>query len=130
VELPGVGGPSGPRQQVAGTFACDTVGLAMPVIEVREVVESFRSCRVVVDGWAEIVREGVTAMTAFERRHPGMLPTLAGVATELDVLLRVGWDDATLLDTLSAALAALLPAVVPAGVPRPDDEQTWAFSPT
>jgi hypothetical protein len=68
-------------------------------------------------------------MTVFERRHPGTMPTLARVTADLDVLLRVGWSDAELLDAVSAELAELLPAVVPACIPRPDDERTWAFPP-
>lgn len=121
---------SGPRQRGVDSSAGDTIELAKPVIEVRELVESFRSCRVVIDGWTEIVRDAVTTMTVFEQRHPGTLPTLTRVATELDVLLRVGWSDIQLLDRVSVELAELLPAVVPACIPRPDDERTWAFSPT
>jgi hypothetical protein len=127
VPVPDRGEPDGPRQQEAERFASDTAALAKPIIEVRELVESFRSCRVVVDGWAKIVREAVAAMALFERRCPGLLPALAGVVAELDVLLRVGWSDAEHLDRLSAALVELLPSVVPAWVPRPDDERTWAF---
>jgi hypothetical protein len=123
VHVPDGGASSGSRQQ-------DTVELARPIIEVRELVESFRSCHVVVDGWADTVREAVAVMTVFERRHPGTLPALARFIADVDVLLRVGWDDEQLLDTVSAALVALLPAVVPAGIPRPDDERTWAFSST
>ena len=107
--------------------ASETAALAKPIIEVRELVESFRSCRVIIDGWAEVVRAAGTTMALFERRHPGVLPALAGVVAELDVLLRVGWGDAEHLDRLSAALVELLPSVVPAWVPRPDDERTWAF---
>ena len=105
------------------------VELARPVIEVREVVESYRSCRIVIDGWAETVHAAVAAMSAFDRRHPGVLPTLVPLATELEALLRNGWGDARLLDRVSAELAALLPAVVPADVPRPDDDRTWTFAP-
>ena len=106
----------------------DTVELAGPVIEMRELVETFRVQRVIIDGWAEIVGDAVGVMTAFERRHPDTLPTLARVIADLEVLLRVGWDDAQLLDGVSVELAALLPAVVPPCTPCPDDERTWAFS--
>jgi hypothetical protein len=129
VQVPDRDESNDPRQRPE-RFAGETVELARPIIEVRELVESFRSCHLVVDGWTEVVREAVAVMTAFERRHPGTLPTLARVTADLDVLLRVGWDDTQLLDTVSAALAELLPAVVPARIPRPDDERTWAFPPT
>jgi hypothetical protein len=128
VQVPDRGESNDPRQRPE-RFAGETVELARPIIEVRELVESFRSCHLVVDGWTEVVREAVAVMTAFERRHPGTLPTLARVTADLDVLLRVGWDDTQLLDTVSAALAELLPVVVPACIPRPDDERTWAFPP-
>ena len=130
VQVPAPEEPNGPRQRDVAVSAGDTVGLAKPVMEVRELVESFRACRVVIDGWTEIVRDAVTTMTVFERTYPGALPTLLRVATDLDVLLRVGWSDVQLLDTVAVELAELLPAVVPACVPRPDDERTWAFSPT
>jgi hypothetical protein len=130
VHLPDGGDSSGSRQQETERFAGDAAELARPIIEVRELVESFRSCHLVVDGWADTVREAAAVMTVFERRHPGTLPALARVIADVDVLLRVGWVDAQLLDAMSAALVELLPAVVPAGIPRPDDERTWAFSST
>ena len=130
VHVPDGEGSGRSRPQETGRVAGDTVELARPVIEVRELVETFRSCRVVVDGWADTLREAVAVMTAFERRHPGTVPALARVIADVEVLLRAGWDDPQLLDAMSAALVELLPAVVPAGIPRPDDERTWAFSST
>ena len=109
--------------------AGDTVGLAKSVIEVRELVETFRAHHVIDDAWAEIVRRAVAEMTVFEQRHPEALPTLAGLTADLETLLDLGWGaDPQLLDTVSAGMAELLPVVVPACVPRPDDEETWAFS--
>ena len=116
-------------QEGAEGRAGDTVGLAKPVIEVRELVETFRSHRVIGDGWAETVRCAVAEMTAFERRHPGTLPTLAALTADLETLLDRGWGvDAQLIDSVSAGIAELLPFVVPACIPGPDDEQNWAFS--
>lgn len=119
----------GPRpSELTESSVGDTVELAKPVIEVRELVETFRSHRVIVDGWTEILCEAVGTMTAFERRHPGSLPTLARLVTELEVLLRIGWGDARLLEAVSVKLAELLPAVIPPDIPRPEDERTWVFS--
>src|SRR5689334_8361773 len=93
VHVPDGGDSSGSRQQETEGLAGDVVGLARPIIEVRELVESFRSCHLVVDGWADTVREAAGVMTVFERRHPGTLPALARVIADVDVLLRVGWVD-------------------------------------
>jgi hypothetical protein len=104
------------------------VELAKPVIELRELVETFRSHDVVVEGWQDIVRRAIATMTAFDRGCPGQFPALVRIVTGLDVLLEVGWSaDARLLETLSAEIVDLLPAVVPTGIPRPDDPRSWAF---
>jgi hypothetical protein len=119
------------RPEEAERFVGDTVELAKPVVEVRELVETFRSHRIVDDGWVEIVRGAVAEIAVFERQHPGTLPALAGLAADLETLLRVGWSaDAQLLDALSAEMVELLPVVVPACIPRPDDERNWAFPST
>src|SRR5690242_18403272 len=68
------------------------VELAKPVIELRELVETFRSHHVVVEGWQDIVRRAIATMTAFDRGCPGQFPALVRIVTGLDVLLEVGWS--------------------------------------
>ena len=105
----------------------DAVDLARPIIEVREVVETYLGYQVVIDDWQQILGDAVAAITAFTRQHPVVPATLTRLTTELNHLLAHGWQvDRLLLEQLSADTAELMSVVVPQAVPRPDDEHQWA----
>ena len=52
----------------------DLVDLAGPVIEVRELVETFRAHGVVLDGWQETASGVVAAIAAWRTGHPTAPP--------------------------------------------------------
>jgi hypothetical protein len=109
----------------------DLVDLARPVIEVRELVETFLGYDVVLDDWQDIVGSVLAAISGWVTRHPAAPAAVTRLATGLTALLQEGWGiDRSVIEQLSADAAALLPAVVPATVPRPDEEHRWAFPPS
>jgi|SRR5215469_198685 len=105
------------------------MALADPLVEVRDVVESFRCCGVTPADWHQVLVQAIAALdqlpqeAGVERRLPDLLPRLR-------ILLTAGLGSApTVLDEVSAQVAmALQQARIP-GIPRPDAED-WSFNQT
>jgi predicted RNA-binding Zn ribbon-like protein len=69
----------------------DLVDLARPVIEVRELVETFLGYDVVLDDWQDIVGSVLAAISGWVTRHPAAPAAVTRLATGLTALLQEGW---------------------------------------
>jgi hypothetical protein len=98
--------------------------LASPVVDAREVVESYRWGRVEVPDWPALLRAAADALRALERDG---VTTVSGVrlevvSTGLAGLARNGLvDDPVLLTDLSRQLETLVQRTRPSGFPAPGD---------
>jgi len=103
------------------------IELADPLVEVRDVVESFRCCGVTPTDWHEVLGRAIAALdqlpqeVGVERRLPDLLPNLR-------TLLTTGLGSApALLDEVAAQVATALQQARIPGIPRPDDAD-WSFN--
>lgn len=101
--------------------------LADPLVEVRDVVESFRCCGVTPTDWRQVLGQAVATLdqlpqeAGVERRLPDLLP-------HLRTLLTTGLSSAPkVLDEVAAQVATVLQQARVPGIPRPDQED-WSFN--
>lgn len=102
------------------------VELADPLVEVRDVVESFRCCGVTPADWYQALNRALATLdelpaeVGVERRLPDLLPRLR-------ILLTGGLGSApAVVDEVAAQVAAALSQTRIPGIPRPDEEN-WGF---
>lgn len=102
------------------------VKLADPLVEVRDVVESFRCCGVTPTDWYQALNRALTTLdelpleVGIERRLPDLLP-------HLRILLTGGLGSApAVVEEVAAQVAAALSQTRIPGIPRPD-EDNWSF---
>lgn len=102
------------------------VEFADPLVEVRNVVESFRCCGVTPTDWYQVLNRALTTLNELplevgvERRLPDLLP-------HLRILLAGGLSSAPeVVDEVAAQVAAALSQTRVPGIPRPDEEN-WSF---
>lgn len=111
------------QQRYARATMSDIEELARPIVEIREVVETFRLYKIALPGWVDTVSSAIVAFETSRRE-----PSLAHVVAELRALLDVGLSsNAELIDQISAETASLLKFVTPPEIPGPEDDE-WAFS--
>lgn len=108
--------------QVEMQYAAD---LADPLLDIRDVVESFRSYQVILPGWDETLRRAVAALTRLlpqvqvDALRPGLL-------SDLGALLAAGLDRSpSLVDKIAIQVANILDETPIPGIPGPDDD--WSF---
>lgn len=101
--------------------------LADPLVEVRDVVESFRCCGVTPADWSQTLGQAIAALAQLpqeagvERRLPDLVP-------HLQILLTEGLDSVPqLVDEVAAQVAAALSQAQIPGIPRPDEDD-WGFN--
>jgi hypothetical protein len=101
--------------------------LADPLVEVRDVVESFRCCGVTPMDWRQVLGQAVTTLAQLpqeagvERRLPDLLP-------HLQTLLTIGLGGAPkVLEEVAAQVATVLQQARIPGIPRPEEED-WSFN--
>jgi hypothetical protein len=98
--------------------------LAGPVVEAREIVESYRWGRVEVHGWPETLRKAEAALRLAQRGGAAVVSgvRLETVADELALLASQGLGGrGPRLTDLSRHLEALVRGTRPAGFPAPED---------
>lgn len=103
----------------------DTSAMFEPVVEVRDVLESFLADGVLIDGWRQ-------ALTDASDRF-GRLATLwsddemLGLGRRVETLAAHGLPAQDVLTrSVASDMARLLSQVRAPGIPRPDDED-WGF---
>jgi hypothetical protein len=101
--------------------------VADPLMDVREILETFRRHHIVVDGWAEVLTRAASALD----RVPAELEIKASttwIASELNEIAAYGLQhDQSKLNLVADRTAELLVSIRVPGIPRPEDK-SWEFS--
>jgi hypothetical protein len=99
--------------------------LADPLLEVRDVVESFRSYQVIPPGWDETLRHAIAALSRLQASaQVSVLP--AGLLPDLDLLVTAGLDRSSqVVDKVATQVADVLKETTIPG-PAPEDDD-WSF---
>lgn len=99
----------------------------VPLWDVRDVIESFRTCEIINPRWNAILSTAAAQLQSEAIREPASSAQLADVAHELRQLLDSGLDaNRELLDHVAAVTANLVQTLRIPGIPSPDDDN-WAF---
>jgi hypothetical protein len=100
--------------------------LADPLVEIRDVVESFRTCRLLLPDWDTVLGQAVAALSRFgpsaeaEALFSGLLPNLR-------LLMAEGLRSAPqIVDEVAQQVASALKQTKVPGIPAPEDED-WSF---
>jgi hypothetical protein len=99
--------------------------LADPLLDVRDVVESFRSHQVIPADWDETIRRAMGVLSQLppqarvDTRLPGLLP-------DLGRLLGDGFGNSPLVDRIARQVANALDETPVPGIPAPEDDD-WSF---
>lgn len=99
--------------------------LAEPLLEVRDVVESFRSYRITPPDWDETLRHAIAALRRLQASaQVNVLP--AGLVPDLDLLLTDGLDSSPQVVAKVATQVAVVleETMIPGPTPQDDD---WSF---
>jgi hypothetical protein len=101
--------------------------LADPLVEVRDVVESYRCCGVTPTDWGQTLGHAITALDQLPQ-EAGVEFHLPDLVSHLRILLTEGLDRATkvVAEVAAQVAIALSQARIP-GIPRPDEDD-WEFS--
>lgn len=100
--------------------------VAEPLLDVREVLETFRRHHTVADGWAEALTRAASALD----RLPAELEIRSStiwIASELKEIVAYGLQHDEKLNTVANRTAELLASIRVPGIPRPEDN-SWEFS--
>ena len=102
-----------------------TAGLADPLLEVRDVVESFRSYHITLPDWDETLRHAIAALSRLQAlAQVTVLP--AGLLPDLDLLLADGLDRSPqVVDKVATQVAKALERTMIPGPTLEDDD--WSF---
>lgn len=107
---------------VVEMYAAD---LADPLLDVRNVVESFRSYHVTPPGWDETLRDAIAALSRL--RAPDQVSTvLSALLPALELLLTDGLDSSPLVvEKVATHVVSILKETKIPG-PSPEDDD-WSF---
>ena len=100
--------------------------LADPLVDVRDVVESFRSNHLTLLDWDQTLRRVVTALSQLppQAQVDVLLP---GLVSNLRLLLTAGLENVPqVVDMVAAQVAAALEQTRVPGIPAPEDDD-WSF---
>lgn len=103
-----------------------SVEFADPLVDVRDVVESYRCCGIAPSGWPEVLDRAVATLRKLSQKFDvdGSLP---GLVPNLRTMLIEGLAyDPRVLDEVAAQVANALRQVEIPGMPRPDEDY-WGF---
>jgi hypothetical protein len=99
--------------------------LADPLLDVRNVVESFRSCHITPPDWDETLRHAVAALTRLQATAQ-VNTVLSALLPALDSLLADGLDSSPLVvEKVATQVANILKETTIPG-PAPEDDD-WSF---
>ena len=103
--------------------------LADPLVDVRDVVESFRSSHLTLPGWDQTLRQVITALSQLPPQAQADV-FLPGLVSNLRLLLTAGLDDVPqVVERVAAQVAAALEEARVPGIPTPEDDD-WSFGRT
>lgn len=100
--------------------------LADPLVDVRDVVESFRSSHVTLPDWDQTLRRVVATLSRLppQAQVDVLLP---GLASNLRLLLTAGLDKVPqVVEMVAVQVAAALEQTRVPGIPLPEDDD-WSF---
>jgi hypothetical protein len=101
--------------------------LADPLVDVRDVVETFRCCGLVPEDWQGTLAEAVVSLNALPREAQVDV-RLPRLVARLRQLLTHGLDsEPQIVNEVADQVAAALEQTRIPGIPRPD-EDSWEFS--
>ena len=103
--------------------------LADPLVDVRDVVESFRSSHLTLPGWDQTLRQVVTALSQLpsQAQVDVLLP---GLVPDLRLLLTAGLGNVPeVVERVAARVAAALEQTRVPGIPAHEDAD-WSFCET
>jgi hypothetical protein len=101
--------------------------LADPLVDIRDVVESFRSSHLTLPDWDQTLQRVVTALSQLppQAQVDVVLPSLI---PNLRLLLTAGLDNVPqVVDMVAAQVAAALEQTRVPGIPAPEDDD-WSFA--
>jgi hypothetical protein len=100
--------------------------LADPLVDVRDVVESFRSSHVTLPDWDQTLRRVVAALSQLPPQAQVDV-VLPGLVPNLRLLLTSGLDSVPqVVDVVADQVAAALERTRVPGIPAPEDDD-WSF---
>ncbi|MGH3831399.1 MAG: hypothetical protein ACRDRS_13295 [Pseudonocardiaceae bacterium] len=105
----------------------DTVEVAAPLVDVRDVLETFRTHQILTEDWATVLSNAAETLdhTAADVVAP---PAITHLATQLRMLLANGLQaDAEILGSAADETQRILSRTRIRGIPRPEDEH-WEFA--
>lgn len=100
--------------------------LADPLVDVRNVVESFRSSHLTLPDWDQTLRRVLTALSQLppQAQVDVLLP---GLVSNLGLLLTAGLENVPqVVDIVAAQVATALEQTRVPGIPAPEDDD-WSF---
>lgn len=102
--------------------------LADPLVEIRDVVESFRTYRLVLPDWDTVLGRAMAALSGL--RPPAEAEALfAGLLPNLRLLMAEGLGRAPhVVDEVAQQVASALKQAKVPGIPAPEDDD-WSFDP-
>ena len=103
--------------------------LADPLVDVRDVVESFRSSHLTLPDWDQTLRRVIIALGLLPpQAHVDVL--LPGLVPNLRLLLTAGLDNVPqVVERVAAQVAVALEEARVPGIPAPEDDD-WSFGDT
>jgi hypothetical protein len=105
----------------------ESATVAEPLMDVREVLETFRRHHIVADGWAEMLTRAANALD-YAPAEPEIRASTAWIASQLKKIVACGLQhDQNKLDMVANRAAELLSSIRVPGIPRPEDK-SWEFS--
>ncbi len=105
----------------------DTVEVAAPLVDVRDVLETFRTHQVLTEDWATVLSNAAAALdhAAMDVVAP---PAVTHLATQLRTLVADGLQaNAETLGAAADETQRILSRTRIRGIPRPEDEH-WEFT--
>lgn len=103
--------------------------LADPLVDVRDVVESFRSSHLTLPDWDQTLRRVVAALSQLPPQAQVDV-VLPGLVPNLRLLLAAGLDNVPqVVDVVADQVAVALEQTRVPGIPAPEDDD-WSFGET
>lgn len=104
----------------------DTAYVAAPLVDIRDVLETFRRYHILMDNWAAVLSNA--ARTLDQAPADMVTPTVTRLAAQLRVLVDNGLQTSTeTVNSVANETQQILSATRIRGIPRPEDEH-WEFT--
>jgi hypothetical protein len=104
----------------------DTVQLAEPLTDVRDVLETFRRHRLLMADWAVVLADAANALEGLSAPEAGS--AVACIAAEIRDLVAQGLDsNEEVVGRIADEVARILEETIVPALPRPEDAH-WEFT--